>query len=146
MEKFKYKFTPLAIILIIIGMLAAVVTSVINVINIVKQLQNGLTPEFSKYIIVFIALLFIVFLVIMLINSYYQITESEIKVKLSLISSSIKVKDITKITHFTKSDRLVIFFQDETFTNIVIKPSQFLEFIKKLKKANSKILHTAIEE
>lgn len=133
MKKFKYRFSPLIWILLSLAMLIAVCTAVINVLQIIDYVNKGLQLDYTKLIVVFIAILFFAFIIVVILNSNYEITQTELKTRLGFIVTGVKLKDIQEIVLFVKDKRLSVIFKDEEFTNIVISPLLFDDFIKSIK-------------
>ena len=146
MKKFKYNFTPLIWILLITGIAIAILTSVLNIVYIIDATNKDIPINASRIIAILVAFIFMAFIIVVIANSSYEITNLELKTKLGFITSGYKLKDIKEIVLFTKSKRLSLIFKDEEFTNIVIKQMQYDDFIKTLKQKAPHIIYTPYEE
>ena len=120
MKKFKYRFSPLIWVLLSLAILIAVCTTIINVLIIIDYANKGLQIDYTKIIVIFIAILFFAFIIVVIVNSNYEITQTELKTRLGFIVTGVKLKDIQEIVLFVKDKRLSVIFKDEEFTNIVI--------------------------
>jgi hypothetical protein len=60
-----------------------------------------------------------------------------------LIRSKIDLADIICLTHFKKSDKLVAYFKDGTYTVIVIASQEYGEFVRSVREQNPSILYNA---
>ena len=145
MKKFKYRFSPLIWVLLSLAMLIAVCTTIINVLIIIDYANKGLQIDYTKIIVIFIAILFFAFIIVVIVNSNYEITQTELKTRLGFIVTGVKLKDIQEIVLFVKDKRLSVIFKDEEFTNIVISPLLFDDFIKSIKTTAPHIIYTPYE-
>ena len=146
MKKFKYRFSPLIWVLLSLAMLIAVCTTIINVLQIIDYANKGLQIDYTKIIVIFIAILFFAFIIVVIVNSNYEITQTELKTRLGFIVTGVKLKDIQEIVLFVKDKRLSVIFKDEEFTNIVISPLLYNDFIKSIKATAPHIIYTPYEE
>jgi len=145
MKKFKYKFTPGLLTLIIIGMVVAIATCTINIINIVDP--KTLSSKVPSYAIaILFSLLFLAFLILILTISNYEITSTELKTRLGIICTGIKLKEIKTIVHFTKTSRLSIVFTSDEFNNVIIDKKYFDSFASEIKKVAPHVIYSTFEE
>lgn len=93
-----------------------------------------------QHIVIIVAsLLAITIFSSILLRSTYKLTDSELILWFGFIKSSYKLQDMESIHLFTKSNKLVIYFKDEHYTVIVVKPEWFNEFTKDICSRNPKI-------
>lgn len=93
-----------------------------------------------QHVVILIAcVLLIVILVSILIRSCYKITDKEVLLWFGIIKSAYKIADIESVHLFTKTNKLVLYFKNERYTVIVVKPEWYNDFIKELLSKNSKI-------
>ena len=83
--------------------------------------------------------LLIVLLVSILIRSVYTITDKEIVLWFGIIKSTYKIADIESVHLFTKTNKLVLYFKNERYTVIVVKPEWYNEFTKEILAKNDRI-------
>ena len=74
-----------------------------------------------------------------LIRSVYKITDKEIVLWFGIIKSTFKIADIESLHLFTKTNKLVIYFKDEKYTVVVVKPEWYNEFCKEILARNERI-------
>ena len=74
-----------------------------------------------------------------LIRSVYKVSDKELILWFGFIKSVYKIEDMESIHLFTKSNKLVIYFKDERYTVIVVKPDWYNEFTKDICSRNNKI-------
>lgn len=144
MKKFKYKFTTLALVFIIAGMLAGGACVVLNAVRFKNLLQAAISTS-SDYMSVIISMLIgaaaIVLLIAVLINSYYSIEKNDFVAKWGFFANKIALKDITRIAHFKLSDKLVIYYSADNYFVINAKKTDYEGVIDMLKAANPKIIY-----
>ena len=90
-------------------------------------------------VLLLVSALIIVVFVSLLIRSCYKITDKEIVLWFGIIKSSYKIAEIESVHLFTKTNKLVVYFKNERYTVIVVKPEWNNEFIKDLLSKNEKI-------
>lgn len=110
-----------------------------NVFNLVEATKNTSYMVVSYAIICLLTLALSVFILSILVNCKYRLTKDLICCSFGFYTGKIKVKDVTGITHFKKSDTLVIYFLKDKYSVVVIEPKYYGEFISELLKLNAKI-------
>lgn len=141
MKKYRYKYTPLTIILFFVITAISVVTIILNFI---KMANTSLKDKYPSYILaILLALAIILFAVSALFNAYYYIKNGKIMLKISFVNSGILINSISEAVCFTYSKRLSVYFENGQFSNIVISPERFDDFIDELKE-NSKNLKVTV--
>ena len=89
--------------------------------------------------VLIVAALAIVIFVSLLIRSVYKITDTQIILWFGIVKQTFKIADIESVHLFTKTNKLVIYFKDEKYTVIVVKPERYNEFTKDILARNEKI-------
>lgn len=143
-KKFEYKITPLLWALFALGLLAAGACIYLNVtrfLALLKAEDAGTYNYLGSLLSALIGVVAFVFLIPAIFASAYVITDTHLISKWGLVKNKYDVKEITRITHFRVSDKLVIFFKDESYTTINIDKAKFEEFIDSLKQANKDIFY-----
>jgi hypothetical protein len=81
-----------------------------------------------------------------MIYGNYAIKGKNIVCNLGFLKTTFNIEEVTQITHFKKSDKLVLYFINGNYTVIVISPEEYERFILAVREVNSKILYsTAID-
>ena len=144
-KKFRYRFSVLSIVLFTIGFALAIFMVVFNTIKISsgKLMADGIT---NKSISIAIALVFIAFAISVLTCSFYTVTKTEIKTRLGLICTGIKLADLKEIVHFTSTNKLAVFYKDDQYGSIVISPKHFESFVAEVKRFAPNIIFKTYEE
>ncbi|MCD8286817.1 MAG: hypothetical protein LUD50_06310 [Clostridia bacterium] len=147
MKKFKYKFNTVTYVLIGLCLALAVAALILNTYYIItegiRSAQVIVYPILQYTLTYFVALAVLLLLISLLISSYYSVTSELFTTSFGIIKSKYKVQDIDMIvldkTNPKKKDRLSVYFNNETFITIVVKPEWFDAFTDALKEANPSI-------
>ena len=140
--KFKYKFTKIFYALFAIGILLAIWCIYANLkrfILLLKVSDASSTNYIASLISFVIGILAFVFIIPAMISSKYEIINKQLITSWGLITNKIDIKSITGITMFKITEKLVIYYDDDTYSNICIDKSEYDDFIKALREANPKI-------
>lgn len=137
---YKFRFSKLIIILSIAAILVAAGGGIgWTIYRIVDIGFQTVLLGIQYVVLLLVSALIIVVFVSLLIRSCYKITDKEIVLWFGIIKSSYKIADIESVHLFTKTNKLVVYFKNERYTVIVVKPEWNNEFIKDLLSKNEKI-------
>jgi len=139
MKSFRFKYTVLIWVLltaILCLSLAGVGWNIFNVIEFSRL--NAVKTTTYSIILVFSALLCIVVISVMVYGKYV-IKDGKLYTCFGFIRTKIEVEKITAVIHFKKSDKLVIYFNQNKYAVVVISPSEYDNFISALREVNPKI-------
>lgn len=142
--KYKYKFTPLALVLIILGMVSGVVCIVLNLVRFIRLLDSVTatsTDYMSATIAALIGAIALIVLLAVLLNSYYSIENKNFVARWGFFANKIPLKDITGITLFKLTNKLVIYYSGDNFFVINANRTDYENVINALKNANNKIVY-----
>ncbi len=144
MKKYKYKFTPLVIALLITLTLIALVCIGLNLYrlidNILKNNQISLMNWISYAIIIILSITAIVLVISIFLKSYYQITEKSVLLRWGLIKNEIELKSVKEIKLSKTKGRLELVFEDESFFVILTNQLWFEEFVDQIKLKRPEIV------
>ncbi len=150
MKKYKYKFSNLIIVVLILGCVLAVGALTLNAyrfISNVKQNNELLLYDYLSLILVIaLSVAFIVCAIWALLNSHYQITDKAVILKWGLIKTTILASDIVEIKLITTKNRLELIFKDESYFIVVIQNNSFNDFVDELRSKFPKIAFVQISE
>ncbi len=135
MDKFKYKFSIKIYIVAAIGTLLAVACFIFNVIRLVNFVKNDLTTAYniiSVSIAIIMSIGFLVIILAMFFDSAYIFGESVLTVKFGVIRSNTEYSKIKQLVYFKANNKLTIFYEDESFNNIVISENEYSAFAQRL--------------
>ncbi len=146
--KFNFKYAPTVILLLCIVIAISIVGLVWNFYNIFGKNSSPSNDvnEVFKYLVLVVNLLILVFSLSVLSCGRYVIDDNCVICRFGLIYSKYKKDEILSITHFKKSDKLVMYFKDEKFTVIVISPENYNAFIKAIKTINPSVVFSDEQE
>ena len=143
MKKFKFKFSPVLITMLILLLAVSVLGLTLNLIRFFNTLSSeylGVKP------IIFAVLSLVLFLtaVLTLFFSGYKIKNNELYFFVGLIKITLDIKKVLLIKELNKK-RLFLVYNDGKFTAIIINQKEFSSFIKTLKEVNPKIIYESAE-
>ncbi|HIY45202.1 MAG TPA: PH domain-containing protein [Candidatus Borkfalkia excrementipullorum] len=139
MKTYKFRFSKLVIILCCVALAAALAAIGYTIYRIYRYGFSSPLLVIQHVTILVVAVLAIVIFAALLIRSVYKITDKEIILWFGIIKQTFKIAEIESIHLFTKTNKLVIYFKDEKYTVIVVKPEWYNEFTKEILARNSKI-------
>lgn len=139
MRTFRFRFSKLIILLQIAAMVLAAAAIAYTVYRMIT-LGFGDASLIIQYVLL---LLFgvgaIVIFSAMLIRSVYIVGKNEIILRFGLIKSVYKIKEIESIRLFSKTNKLVLYFKNEKYTVISVKPEWYNDFIREVLSRNLNI-------
>ena len=143
MKTYKYKFTRLIKIFIYVGLALPAVALGFNTYSICvydfASSQNIVYPILQYSLMYFVAVLLFVVLLSLLISSYYCIDGKTFKTSFGIIKSKYDVDKIQSILLDRNTNKLSVYFDENTFIVIVVKEEWYEEFIGDLLHANRNI-------
>ena len=143
MNKFKFKYSALVYVLLILSLALCVVGVVWNIFNAIYFAGNDTFRLISSCIIVVLSLLLFVFVLGVIFYSRYVIKNGYLYTCFGFFKNKTPVTEVVEITKFKKSNKLVVYFSTEEYTVIVIPPELYDEFVMALRNANKKIIYDA---
>ena len=139
MKRFKFRYSAVVLILLLLVIVLMGVGLYFNIYNAVISIKESTTKFISHLLISLLSLLLIAFSISVLISSKYLIKNGNLFVYFGFIKNKVDVNEIVEITHFKKSNKLVIYFSDQTYTVIVISPEDYDDFVLAVREENKKI-------
>ncbi len=139
MKSYKFKFSKLVLVLIGLAIAAALAAVAYTVYRIYLYGFSSPLLVIQHVAVLIVAALAIVIFVSLLIRSVYKITDTQIILWFGIVKQTFKIADIESVHLFTKTNKLVIYFKDEKYTVIVVKPEWYNEFTKEILARNDKI-------
>lgn len=139
MRTYKFKLSKTVFALCILAILVAIAGIIYTAYRIGKYGFSEPALIIQHIVILLFAALAIVIFLSILIRSVYKVSDKEIILWFGIIKSSYKIGDIESIHLFTKTNKLVIYFKDEKYTVIVVKPEWYNEFTKDILSKNDSI-------
>ena len=139
MKTYKFKLSKAAVILTIAGILLGLGAIGFTVWRIYRTGFSEPLYIIQHVVLLLVGTIAIVIFASILIRSVYKITDKEIVLWFGIIKSTFKISDIESLHLFTKTNKLVIYFKDEKYTVVVVKPDWYNEFCKEILARNEKI-------
>lgn len=139
MKTYKFRLSKLVLALLIAALVASFGGIGFTAYRIYRLGFSTVLFGIQHVVILIACVLLIVILVSILIRSCYKITDKEVLLWFGIIKSAYKIADIESVHLFTKTNKLVLYFKNERYTVIVVKPEWYNDFIKELLSKNSKI-------
>lgn len=143
MKKFKYSFPRLTLILIIAGLAVCLAGFIVNLyVCITQGISYAVNPALP--LVLYILMFFITIvagglLVSVLCSSYYSVNQKTLRTAFGFIRSSYDVKQIDIVVLDRETNKLLVYFKDESYIIIVIKPSQYTDFVQAILDVNPSI-------
>lgn len=143
MKKFRFKYSPVIWLLLSIVIVISLTGMIWNIFNIKEYAWAGAFKITIYALIVIITACLAIFALSVMVWGFYIIKNDCLYTQFGFINNKVKISSITQITHFKKSDKLVIYFEDNKYSVIVIAPNEYSEFIKTIRQINPKIIYNA---
>ncbi len=142
MNKFRFKYSPIVWVLLAVILAVCSVSIYLNVISVVEySWANGF--KIVGYIsLLAISVFIIVFVISIAIYGNYTIKNGYLYTYFGFIHTKTDLNEIVQITHFKKSDKLVIYFKEQKFSVIVIAKSEYDSFVLALRGENKTIIYS----
>jgi hypothetical protein len=141
MKSFKFKYSIAVWVLLALVLILSTVGIIWNVYNFIFFIKESTVKAVAYLLIVLLTLFLFVFVLSVILYGRYVIKGDYLTQYFGLLKTKTPVKDIAEITHFKKSDKLVIYFVDRKYTVIVIQKELYEQFILALREANPAIVY-----
>ncbi len=141
MKKFNYTFTLTLKILIWSAIAVSIVGLMWNIFNLVEYFKLGTTKIVTYSIMVILNVFLLAFTLSVLLFSRYQILNEYLICRIGFITSKCKIQDIVEITYFSDKNVLAVYFCNDKYNLISIKPENFQQFTDALREKNNKIYY-----
>ncbi len=143
MKKFRFKYSVsvwLLMVAIIALSGAGLVWNVLSTIEYaalfpIKAVASGLSALLCGVLLAFA--------ISVATYGKYYVKGENLCVKFGFITVKTPVQSIYQFTHFKKSDKLIMYFEDGKYTVIVIAPEQYADFILTVRAINPRILYNS---
>ena len=144
MNKFKFKYSALVYALLLLTLSLSIAGIVWNIYNVISFAKLNLTLKaVSSSIIAVLALILSIVVLSVAFYGKYVIKDGFLYTYFGFFKNKTPVTEITEITHFKKSNKLVVYFCTNEYSVIVISPEKYDDFILALRDANKAIVYDA---
>lgn len=138
---FKFKYSTLVWILLVAVELLTISGLVWNIYALIETAKLAITKTISHSIMIAVTLFLCVFALCLALYGRYEVTDNFLIQRFGLIKTKIKLDEIILITHFKKSNKLVVYFKDETYTIIVINDYLYSDFVIAIRDINPSVAY-----
>lgn len=139
MRTFRFRFSKTIILLQIAAMILAAAAIVYTAYRMATVGFGSASLIIQYVVLLLFGVLALVIFSAMLIRSVYVVGKKEIVLWFGLIKTVYKIKDIESIRLFSKTNKLVLYFKNEKYTVISVKPEWFNDFIREVLSHNLNI-------
>lgn len=143
MKIFKYKFSKLIYTLIWVGLavcLGAFIANLYFCITVgTRSAADPVYPIIQYTAMFFVTVVLFALLVSILCSSYYAVDKKEFKTSFGFIKSVYKIGDIETIELDRNTNKLSVYFNNDTYIVIVVKEEWYTDFVQAILDANPKI-------
>lgn len=140
MKIFKFKFTKLTMAFIYAGIVLAIAALGITIYNFIRAeyvYSNSAIYTIIGYAaMLIVSVLLLIILISLLLSSYYAVGDNTLKTSFGIIKSKFKIDDIEKVVLDRSTNKLAVYFKNQTFVMIVVKPDWYEDFVNELLKCN----------
>ncbi len=140
MNTFRFKYTKTVWVLIALILLITAGGLAFNIYNIISFFDNDTFKTVVYFIITALNALLFAFAVSVVFFSKYVVKGDMLFCYFGVIKTKNKIADIVQITHFKKSEKLVVYFQDAKFSVVVIAKEYYEAFTKAIREINNNVI------
>lgn len=141
MKTFRFKYSPLVWTLLVLVLLLSLGGLAWNIFNIVEYSWADVFKIASFAIILAATAFLTAFAISVMLFGRYVIGNGKLRTRFGFISTATNVSDVVQITHFKKSDKLVVYFSDQKYSVIIIDRSEYDDFVLALRQLNPSIIY-----
>ncbi len=143
MKSFKFRYSKTVWVLLCVVLILSVSGICWNVFNLVTFINDGALKTIAYVLIILLTTFLLAFVISVMAFGRYVIKDKDLIQYFGFLKSKTSLDDIVAITHFKKSNKLVLYFKDAKYTVIVISPTEYDNFVVSIRKANPSILFSS---
>ena len=137
---FKFKYSPVVWVLLSLVLALSLSGLAWNAYALIQNTWAGGVKIFSHAAMVVITALLIIFVLSVMVYGRYVLTDKYFVQYFGFIKIKTPIKNLVQITHFRKSDKLVLYFDDQKYTVIVIDKNYYDQFVMCVREVNSSVI------
>ena len=141
MKSFKFRYSLTVWILLAVVVVSSAIGLAWNIYNVIFYNTVDAFKTASYIIIALLTLALLILSLSIILYGKYVIKKEHLVSYFGFIKTKILLTDITEVVHFKKSDKLVAYFKDDSFTVIVISPEEYSNFVIALREVNPQIYY-----
>lgn len=146
MKKFRFKYSPTVWILLAVVLILSIVGLLWNVLNLVEYSFLGALKIVTYSLIIFMNAVLTALVLGIMLCGRYVVKGKVLITRFGFFTSKTSISDICQITHFKKSDKLVVYFNDAKYSVIVISPNEYEKFAVTIRNINRAIIYSTSNE
>lgn len=135
---------------IYVGIALAAVAAGVNTYFVITEgiasAANPLYPVLQYSLLYLVAALTVILLVSLLISSYYSIDEKYFRTSFGIIKSKYEIAKIESIVLDRTTNKLSVYFDENTFIVIVVREEWYEKFISELLKVNPNVEYSILSK
>lgn len=140
MKIFRYRFTVPMLICIFVLLALAAGGFAWNVLNAIELGDLGAMRLISYILVCAISAFLFAMGIGLLCCSRYEVGKGKFVTRFCFFRSQTAVENIVQVTHFKKTDKLVVYFSDGKYLCIVIHPKSYGDFCTALRLENPSVI------
>ncbi len=144
MKKYKYKFSPVLIVLLVLLIAISLLGTGLNLYRFLNPLNHSFLAA-RPIILAVLSFALLVLAIVTLFASKYEFRGEELYFFVCGMKSKLGAKEIMSVKEY-ENKNLVLVFSDAKYTVILIKPEQFSSFVDSVKEINPKIIHEILND
>ena len=141
MKIFRFLYSPIVWVLISIILIMCLAGLGWNIYNLTEYNWSNTFKYVSYLLIGLVTLGLTIFSISLLVYGRYVIKNGQLYTYFGFVRSKINISDIVCVTHFKKSNKLVIYLKEQSYSVIVISPDKYDLFVFALREQNREILY-----
>ena len=139
MKSYRFKLSVAATVGCVAGILLGLAGIGVTAYRIYKYGFSSAQLIIQHVVVLLVSALAIAVFAAILIRSVYKLTDKTLVLWFGFIKSEYKIADIEAVHLFTKTNKLVLYFKDEKYTVIVVKPEWYRELTQEIIARNKNI-------
>lgn len=143
MKTFKFKYSPLVWVLLSVVLALSIAGLVWNVFSAVEYWGLNTNKTISAILTCLLCAFLGFISASIMLSGKYVVKKDAIVSYMGIVKSVFPLEDVTEITHFKKSDKLVVYFKPDKFVVILISPDLYADFISAVRENNPSIGYDA---
>ena len=140
MKSFKFKYSATVWLLLSLILALSIIGAAWNAFNLTQYSWSTFKVITYSLLTAMTAAL-AVFVLSVMISSKYVVKGEYLYTRFGFIFNKVKIEEIVEITHFKKSDKLVVYFSDAKYSVIVIPPENYGAFVIAIREVNKSAVY-----
>ena len=140
MKKYRFHYSPVIYCLMVLVLLAAGAGIVLNVLRCTSRDFDVSTWNVLTVAIMFLTCTLLILVVLSLfIRTDYVLKGAKLTIHYGIIKNEIALAAATEIVFYKKTEKLVLYYDEDKYVVILLKPEKHEEFIADCRAANDKL-------